>query len=105
MQRNILRKRAHDTQLDHDWINFQETRNELKKRIKTTKRDFYKLALASKRPKEVWSTIHRILNPNPAKINANVETLNQHFNSTANRLLGSIPKSEHHLRAVIENLP
>ena len=30
-----------------------------------------------KRPKEVWSTIHRILNPNPEKITADTNLLNQ----------------------------
>ena len=104
-QRDFFRKRAHDTQLDSDWKLFRETRNDLKKRIKTTKRDFYKSALTSKRPKEVWSTIHRILNPNPEKIDADVDKLNNHFNSTATRLLGSVSKPEHHLQSIIENLP
>ena len=40
MQRKMLRKKTHDTQLDHDWINFRETSNELERRIKTTKRTF-----------------------------------------------------------------
>ena len=104
-QRDFFRKRAHDTQLDSDWKLFRETRNDLKKRIRTTKRDFYKSALTSKRPKEVWSTIHRILNPNPEKIDADVDKLNNHFNSTATRLLGSVSKPEHHLQSIIENLP
>ena len=104
-KRNNLRKRAHDTQLDSDWKAFRETRNELKKRIKTTKHRFYKSALASKRPKKVWNTIHRILNPNPEKIDADVDMLNLHFNSTAKRLLGSAPKPRNHLKAIIENLP
>ena len=104
-KRNNLRKRAHDTQLDSDWKAFRETRNELKKRIKTTKHSFYKSALASKKPKEVWNTIHRILNPNPEKIDADVDMLNLHFNSSAKRLLGSAPKPGNHLQAIIENLP
>lgn len=104
-ERNVLRKRAHETHNDTDWKLFREKRNELKKCIKTCKRNFYASALSSKRPKEVWSTIHRILNPNPEKITADADLLNQHFNSTAKRLLDSSPKPGDHLKEVIENLP
>ena len=69
-ERNILRKKAHETHSDTDWKLFREKRNDLKKHIKVCKRNCYVSALSSKRPKEVWSTIHRILNPNPEKITA-----------------------------------
>lgn len=59
----------------------------------------------SKRPKEVWSTIHRILKPSSKKIQADPDTLNQHFNTTAGRLLNSKPKPEHLLHQLINDLP
>ena len=103
-ERDRLRKQAHTTQLESDWVNFRIIRNEIKKRIRTSKATFYRKALSSKRPKEVWSTIHRILNPNPQKINADPDNLNQHFNNTAKRLLNSDPKSNEFLQNVISNL-
>ena len=77
----------------------------MKKLIKSTKWNFYKSALSFKRPIEVWNTIHRILRPNPAKISADPDEINLHFNSTAKRLLGSNPKSETLLNEIIESLP
>ena len=61
--------------------------------------------MSSKRQKEVWSTIHRILKLSPQKINADPDTLNKHFNTTAERLLNSQPKPEHLLHQLIERLP
>ena len=103
--RDILRKKAHETQADADWKLFRDIRNELKKLIRTAKSNFYKKALSSKRPKEVWATIHRILHPNPQKVDADPDLLNRHFNTTANRLLQSCPKPEQVLHEVIGNLP
>ena len=102
-ERNFLRKQAHTSQSSQDWESFRRVRNELKKLIRTAKSNFYRRALSSKRPKEVWSTIHRILQPSPQKINADPDTLNTHFNTTAQRLLNSRPKSESHLQNVINN--
>ena len=58
-----LRYQYHQTNKDDDWQNFRKSRNELKSKIKSTKKSFYRKALSSKRPKEIWKTIHRIFNP------------------------------------------
>ena len=50
--------------------------------------NFYKNALNSNRPKEVWKIIHRILNPNPKNIIADPNTLNNQFFGNAKRLTG-----------------
>jgi len=86
-QRNLLRKKAHDSQSREDWKNFRNIRNEMKKTIKSAKSSFLRNALSSKRPKEVWDTINRILHPKTSKIEANPSVLNEHFNTTATRLL------------------
>ena len=56
-----------------DWEKFRYYRNKLKKSIKTTKKLFYRKALQSKKPKEVWSIIHRILSQNQKKITSSPE--------------------------------
>ncbi|XP_066923457.1 uncharacterized protein [Clytia hemisphaerica] len=87
-ERDYLRTKCHSPQSEQkDWDLFRKIRNELKTLIRVTKSSFYRRALSSKRPKEVWSTIHRILKPSPQKISADPDTLNVHFNTTAGRLL------------------
>ena len=104
-ERDYLRKKAHSSKSELDWERFRNVRNELKKLIRTAKASFYRRVLSSKRSKEVWSTIHRIPQPSPQKINADPDTLNKHFNTTATRLLNSKPKSEKLLHHLIESLP
>eukprot|EP00111_Clytia_hemisphaerica_P012789 TCONS_00037612-protein len=61
-ERDYLRTKCHSPQSEQkDWDLFRKIRNELKTLIRVTKSSFYRRALSSKRPKEVWSTIHRIL--------------------------------------------
>ena len=84
---------------------FRDVRNQLKKVIKETKKSFYYNALSSKRPKEVWSTIHRILHPNPRPIDANPEKLNNHFATVAERLTGREGKSHDDLIQIINDMP
>ena len=104
-QRDHLRKTSHSIITESVWNDFRKIRNEIKKAIRAAKSIFYKRALSSKRPKEVWNTIHRILHPNPQTIKANPETLNKHFNTTAQRLLNSAPKTGSMLNELIESLP
>jgi hypothetical protein len=66
---------------------------------------FYYNALSSKRPKEVWSTIHWILQPNPRPIDANPEKLNNHFANIAEQLAGRESKSYEELNQIISNMP
>ena len=63
LKKNNLRNVAQRIKSEADIHEYQKCRNEVKRLIKTTKSNFYKAALSSKRPKEVWNTIHRILNP------------------------------------------
>ena len=104
-ERDRLRQSAHTTKDQTAWNSFRNIRNEIKKIIRTAKSTFYKRALSSKRPKEVWNTIHRILHPNPQSIKADPDILNKHFNSTAQRLLNSKPKSASILNNLIKNFP
>ena len=46
---------------------------------------------SSKRPKEVWKVIHRVLNPSPRPIHADPEQLNQYFIKPTEQTLGTIP--------------
>ena len=104
-ERDRLRQIAHATQDPTAWGNFRKIRNEIKKVIRSAKTTFYKRALSSKRPKEVWNTIHRILHPNPQSIKADPDVLNKHYHSTAQRLLNSKPKSEDVLNDIINTFP
>ena len=104
-ERDRARKKAHKTLSEYDWIIFRNIRNKLKKHIKSTKTEFLRKALSSKRPKEVWSIINRILHPSSTKIDAKPTDLNVHFNTTAKRLLNSIDKPEQHILSVIDKLP
>ena len=74
--RNEFRYNAYQTQSEDDWRKYRDVRNKLKKKIRTTKNNFYKNALNSNRPKEVWEIIHRIVNPNQKNIVADPNTLN-----------------------------
>jgi len=104
-ERDRLRKLAHVSQGEYEWEKFRSIRNEIKRLIKTAKSSFYKRALSSKRPKEVWSTIHCILHPSLQRIDADPNILNEHFNTTAERLLNSKPKPENVLHDLIRSLP
>ena len=69
-KRNELRTTAHRTQTESDWELFRNTRNELKYKVKSAKRTFYKKALASKNSKTISRTIYTILKPNPERCTA-----------------------------------
>ena len=54
---------AHNIPSKENWINFRNTRNKLKKKIKDTKTAFYKKILTLKNSKEIWKIVHPISNP------------------------------------------
>ena len=83
IERNELRKRAHTTQNSTIWEKFRDVRNAIKKEIKKAKYKFYRSALSSSKPKEVWRTKHRIIKPNIAKINASPTEINNYFSNIA----------------------
>ena len=67
--------------------NYQTARNCYKKTIRSKKASFLRKALSSRNPKEVWETIHRILNPPKKCINQNPERLNEYFTELASKLI------------------
>lgn len=104
-ERNRLRKAAHTTQLSTDWTLFRNVRNKLKKCINETKGSFYRKALSSKRPKEVWNVINRILHPNNKTIKHDPETLNNHFNTVAEKLTNRKSLTSTELHSLIKTFP
>ena len=86
-ERNRKRYLAHLTQKTSDWTTCRAVRNKLKHAIRTTKKKSLTSALSDKRPKIIWRFIHRILKPNNQTIAASADDLNNHFITTANRLL------------------
>ena len=86
--RDKLRFEAHATKAQHIWQKFRDVRNLLKKKIREARQNFINKALSSKKPKEVWQVIYRILHPNPTPLRCNVDALNEHFASTATRTTG-----------------
>ena len=104
-QRDLYRYKAYHSGLDSDWKIFRNVKNKIKKVIKDTKRVFYQSASSSKRPKEIWSTIHRILHPNPKPINEDPEKMNAHFSKLAEKLTGRESISCDVLTQIIDNMP
>ena len=100
--RNEFRYNAHQTQSEDDWRKYPDVRNKLKKKIQTTKNNFYKNALNSNRPKEVWKIIHWILNPNSKNIVPDPNTLNNHFIGNAKRLTGKHAAKQDELFNMVE---
>jgi len=56
-----------------------------------SKRSFITNALFSRRPKEVWRIIHRILHPSPKCLQADPDRRNEFFIKTTERTLGTKP--------------
>ena len=88
---HTLRTKARFDKSEPLWNSYRDKRRKLKSKIKKSKRDFYSKALSSNKPKEVWKTIHRILQPSPQPLMHDPDHLNQHFASTAVRVTGCSP--------------
>ena len=58
-----------------------------KKTITWKKATFLSKALSSGNPKEVWRTVHRILDPPKKCINQNPNSGNQYFTELASKLI------------------
>ena len=104
-RQNHLRKQAHQDNSTESWRLFRSVRNELKCLINKTKKTFMRNALSSKRPKEVWRIIHRILHPNPQPIRECPNKLNGHFAQTAQRTIGTQPENTNQLYDLLKSLP
>ena len=101
MQRNDLRYQAHQTKSEDNWKKLRGTRNSLRTKIKQARRTFYQKALSSKKPKELWHTIHRILNSSLKPLAYDPEELNVHFTNNTQRILGTYPSSSECLKNYI----
>ena len=77
----------------------------MKHAIRTTKKKFLSSALSDKRPKNIWRFIPRTLKPENQTITVNVEDLNKHFITTANRLLKSEHLEPQDILKTLESLP
>ena len=103
-ERDKLRKQAHSSNSDKDWDLFRAVRNKLKTAIRHSRRVFISKALSSKRPKEVWQVIHRILNPSQHPIQQDPDKLNTFFASTAERTIGPQVNCHISIEQIIANL-
>ena len=77
----------------------------MKHAIQTTKKKFLTSALSDKRPRSIWRFIHRILKPKNQTITVNVDDLNKHFITAANRLLKSEHLGPQVILKTLESLP
>ena len=62
-------------------------------------------ALSSRNPRDVWKIIHLILKPNPKPLRVDLEILNEHFVTTAQRTTVCHATEENELFEMIHNLP
>ena len=99
-----LRTLCHTTNRETDWNNFRNVRNKLKTKIKSTKSNFYRKALSSKKSSEVWKVFHKILNTNGKRIRINPNELNKHFSTTSKRLNGRNNADLHVLKHIINSM-
>ncbi len=88
-KRNILRQRHANNRDDQDILReLQKVRNELKTKIRNTKKTFLRNLLANKSSSETWKTINKILHPKVNKVDVDPDEVNEFFNSTATRTTG-----------------
>ena len=86
-ERDTARYEAHNTPFDTKWDYFRSVRNKLKAAIRTARKAFIEKALYSNKSSEVRKVIHRILMPSPKPLRFNLDELDDHFASTAQRTL------------------
>ena len=78
-------------------------RNRIKSVINKSKCSFIANALSSRRPKEVWRIIHRILHPSPKPLQADPDRLNEFFIKTNERTLGTKPDERSNLIGLVHS--
>ena len=105
LERDHLMMRAHEYGSEASWNAIREVHNKIKSVINKARGSFFSKALSSKRPKEVWKVIHRILNPSPKLLRENPHELNRYFVSTATRIMGSEPDDSTDLLDYRNSLP
>ena len=103
--RDKIRAQARCSGTDETWTALRAVRNRIKAVIGKAKRVFLNTALSSKRPKEVWRVIHRVIHPSPRPISADSDRLNRYFIKTMDRTLGTLPDEATDLVDLIDSLP
>lgn len=99
-ERNQLRTKTYDDNTQDSWLAFRTVRNKVKAVINQTKRAFLSTALSSKRPKEVWRVIHRVLIPSPRPLQ-----IDPNFATTTERTLGTKPDDTNEPLGLVDSLP
>ena len=103
VEREKLGREAHKKNTDDSWDAFRAVRNKIKFAINKSKRSFITNALSSKRPKEVWRIIHRILHPSPKPLQADPDRLNEFFIKTNERTLSTKPDERSELIELVHS--
>ena len=88
-QRNHLRQNLKN---DRDDVNtlkeLKKVRNQLKTKIRSTKKNFLKNLLRSRNSPETWKVINNVLHPKINKVDVNPGEINKFFNTTSTRTTG-----------------
>ena len=83
----VIKKRNELNQLrqvmDVDKEAYRKCRNEYKKTLRESKKNFVKKSLSSKDSKELWQTIHKILKPQQRRIHKDPDELNEYYANLA----------------------
>ena len=88
-KRNLLRQRHSKNRDDQDILHeLQKVRNELKTKIRNTKKTFLRNLLSNKSSSETWKTINKVFHPKSVKVDVDPDEVNAFFNTTATRTTG-----------------
>ena len=104
-ERDRLRVDAHNANNDESWAASRAIPRKIKLVIGKAKRSFFMTTISSKRPKQVWRVIHRVLNPSTSPPRADPEQLNKYFIATNERTLGTTPDATSDLLELAKSLP
>ena len=88
-RRNHLRELHSNDRNNHEITSeLRNVRNELKTKIRNTKKNFLQNLLKNKSSSETWKVINKVLHPKSKKVNVDPDEVNAFFNSTATRTTG-----------------
>ena len=86
---------------------YRKSKVRYKKLIKTIKGSFLQKALTSKKSKEVWDAVNRVINPPKNRIRQNTSDLNNYFTTLASNLSGkeNEPLNKSEILQLLERVP
>ena len=86
---------------------YRKSKVRYKKLIKTTKGSFLQKTLTSKKSKEVWDAVNRVINPPKNRIRQNTSDLNNYFTTLASNLSGkeNEPLNKSEILQLLERVP